>query len=689
MRKLCRYPLRTAIALVTIAMGFARPASAQITSLSFKGFNYVSYYNGGYANADSLPALASTGANAVALAFEYGIDVQNSAVYADANYTEASSVIAATIAEANSRGLNVMVRPLIDFLDPSKIGSYSVGDWRSTYNPTDVAAFFASYKTMIVAMAQLAQANGAASLSIGVELDQLTGPAYQSYWTDIITAVRAVFSGKLTYSSEWDDNISPWQGQHGLPAGTGDLTTQVSFWSRLDYLGIDCYAPISDASSPTVAQLVAGWTQTPTVSSTLSTTGNQSLISYFASVATQTGLPLIFTEIGYESASDAAAQPFATSTHVYDPALQANLYTVFFEAWQQSGSNALTGVYFWNWDPNAAEVGPGNGANFSPQGEPAQTVVAANFGTAGPALQVTPATSIFASGNQGGTFSPASFAYQLKATSGSVGYSISGVPSWLTASSTSGTVSTSATTITFSINASAATLSPASYAAMITFTDTTNSDTAQTISAALTVDGTYLLSVSVSGNGTVTSAPAGIACGSACSASFATGTQVSLDAAPGPGTSFSGWTGACSGNSGCVVAMGAAVSVSATFSTNGGGGQSGSKLYVNPEAGADIGSCAQTAPCQTLNFTLAQATAGSVIEIETGGTFGPIYLDQPVVINGPADGSAAIVWSNTLPGCIGGDVGSCDGSAVASYAVEIAAVRRDERWHRDQQPGHR
>src|ERR1700684_1448531 len=132
---------------------------------------------------------------------------------------------------------------------------------------------------MIVAMAQRAQANGAASLSIGAELDQLTGPAYLSYWTDIITSVRAVFSGKLTYSSEWDDNISPWQGQHGLTAGTGDLTTQVSFWSQLDYLGIDAYPPISNAANPTVAQLVTGWTQTPTISSTLSTTGNQSLIS--------------------------------------------------------------------------------------------------------------------------------------------------------------------------------------------------------------------------------------------------------------------------------------------------------------------------------------------------------------------------------------------------------------------------
>ena len=92
---------------------------------------------------------------------------------------------------------------------------------------------------MIVDEATVAQANGATMLCIGTELDQLTGPAYLSDWTDIISAVRAVFTGKLTYSADWDDDISPWQGQHGLTAGTGNLATQVSFWSQLDYVGID------------------------------------------------------------------------------------------------------------------------------------------------------------------------------------------------------------------------------------------------------------------------------------------------------------------------------------------------------------------------------------------------------------------------------------------------------------------
>jgi Glycoside Hydrolase Family 113/FG-GAP-like repeat len=369
---------------VATALGVGRsatqtPASAAPPSLTHKGFNYVSYYNGAYENADSLPALVATGANAVALDIEYGIDVVNSAVYADANYTDSLTALAATITEAKGDGLTVMVRPLIDFLDPAKIGTYSVGDWRSFYNPTNPAAFFTSYQSMIVAVAEVAQANGAAMLCIGVELDQLAGPAYLTYWNDIITAVRAVFSGTLVYSANWDAAISPWQGQHGLPAGTGDLTTQVSFWSALDFVGIDEYAPLSDKASPVLADLIAGWTQVPSDATALAVTGNQSLISYFDGVAATIGKPLFFTEIGYESATDAALEPAGTTTNIYDPALQANLYAAFFDAWKSSGNGTLTGVLFWNWDPNATEVGPGNGANFSPQALPAQRVVTAGF----------------------------------------------------------------------------------------------------------------------------------------------------------------------------------------------------------------------------------------------------------------------------------------------------------------------
>ena len=68
-----------------------------------------------------------------------------------------------------------------------------------------------------------------------------------------------------------------------------------------------------------------------------------------------------------------------------------------------------------------------------------------------------------------------------------------------------------------------------------------------------------------SGGGTVTSNPAGLSCGSACSASFALGTQVTLTPSANALSLFTGWSGACTGTGACVVTLDAAKSVTATF----------------------------------------------------------------------------------------------------------------------------
>jgi hypothetical protein len=68
------------------------------------------------------------------------------------------------------------------------------------------------------------------------------------------------------------------------------------------------------------------------------------------------------------------------------------------------------------------------------------------------------------------------------------------------------------------------------------------------------------------GNGTVTSAPAGVQCPSTCSATFVSDSQVTLTAAAGADSLFTGWTG-CDSISGaaCTVTMANARSVTAIF----------------------------------------------------------------------------------------------------------------------------
>ena len=104
-------------------------------------------------------------------------------------------------------------------------------------------------------------------------------------------------------------------------------------------------------------------------------------------------------------------------------------------------------------------------------------------------LTITPATAVSASGIKGGPFAPSSFQYQLSASSGTINYSISGLPAWLTASSISGTLTTSPTTVTFTVNASANSLNAGTYGpSAITFTNVTNGQGTQTQTATLTVN---------------------------------------------------------------------------------------------------------------------------------------------------------------------------------------------------------
>jgi uncharacterized repeat protein (TIGR01451 family) len=79
--------------------------------------------------------------------------------------------------------------------------------------------------------------------------------------------------------------------------------------------------------------------------------------------------------------------------------------------------------------------------------------------------------------------------------------------------------------------------------------------------------GTTSLTVGRSGRGagSVSSSPAGIDCGSACTHEFELGTVVKLTAVAAAGSAFAGWSGACSGNVACTVTLDAAKTVTATF----------------------------------------------------------------------------------------------------------------------------
>src|SRR3954463_1234829 len=74
----------------------------------------------------------------------------------------------------------------------------------------------------------------------------------------------------------------------------------------------------------------------------------------------------------------------------------------------------------------------------------------------------------------------------------------------------------------------------------------------------------HTLKVTVTGDGTVLTNPAGINCGTVCSATFPEGTTVAFGAKGGEGSNFTGWSGACSGASACLIGMHADATVNAS-----------------------------------------------------------------------------------------------------------------------------
>ncbi len=79
--------------------------------------------------------------------------------------------------------------------------------------------------------------------------------------------------------------------------------------------------------------------------------------------------------------------------------------------------------------------------------------------------------------------------------------------------------------------------------------------------------------VTKTGNGNVDSTDKLIACGNKCAQPYNAGARVTLNAKPGSGSTFLGWTGACAGTQGsCTVTANGIVNVGATFSAPSGGG---------------------------------------------------------------------------------------------------------------------
>ena len=219
-------------------------------------------------------------------------------------------------------------------------------------------------------------------------------------------------------------------------------------------------------------------------------------------------------------------------------------------------------------------------------------------------------------------------------------------------------------------------------------------NSSQTVTATFIPQFALTVTENGTGGGSVTSSPAGISCGAACSASYAPNTPVTLTATAGVGSAFAGWSGSCSGTGACVVTMSAAKAVAATFNAAPGntltvqfGGTGGGSITDIDSSKNCASNCTELVAANgSVNLTAA-ASAGSVFTGFTGGGCSASYLPAACVIDPMSAAqtvTATFASAYTLTvaenGTGGGSVTgspvgiSCGASCAAPYASNTSVT---------------
>ncbi len=310
-------PLRLVIAglvIAALALPFADADAVRMTvseqsgPIEQRGVVLPTWTVHGYEGAAATQAatdIAGLGANWIqftptwrmATATSSGIDVA---------WSVTDAGLSAAIELAHRKGLKVLLKPHVDPQD---------GTNRWEINPSDRAAWFNSYQSMMTHYATIARQQGVDEFSVGCELATMSGSADRGAWLTIINAIRAIYSGPLVY------------------AATTVEYPNVSFWDQLNFIGIDAYFPLSTTPTTDISALRAAWIP---------------IRDQIAAFAVEVGRPIVFTEAGYPSLVGAAVQPWNNRySSTPSQAEQAAAYEALLATF--SGQPWWAGAFWWSW----------------------------------------------------------------------------------------------------------------------------------------------------------------------------------------------------------------------------------------------------------------------------------------------------------------------------------------------------
>jgi hypothetical protein len=168
---------------------------------------------------------------------------------------------------------------------------------------------------------------------------------YTGQWREVIRQARQRFSGKIAYETNFD------------------ASNTVKFWDAVDLAGVSAYYPLSNEAAPTVKEIESGWRSSPA-----GPWAGHDWLAELRSLASATGKPILFGEVGYRSVEYGAKEPwqFATS-QPSAPEVQARAYQALLDTFENE--RWWAGVIWWEW-----LVADSRG-QFSPRAKPAEEVL--------------------------------------------------------------------------------------------------------------------------------------------------------------------------------------------------------------------------------------------------------------------------------------------------------------------------
>lgn len=261
----------------------------------------------------TLDYLLGLGVNAISLVWPIYQDHMTATQVKGGKDTLSDDNIAFFIEEAKARGFWVMVRPLMDegslVNDPNWDAQAYGAPWRGNIQPSDLTAWFSSYQGLTDHYLAIAETSGADAFSLGAEFNSLE--EHTDQWRALIAASRSVFSGELTYASNWT------------------VSDRVQFWQDLDFISVDPYSELKVAVGAPVEDLVVAW---------------QERLDEILIRAYVLDMPVVFAEVGVASQVGANLRPWIGD---HGTPVDLEEQRRYYEAACRVAYGRVRGVFWW------------------------------------------------------------------------------------------------------------------------------------------------------------------------------------------------------------------------------------------------------------------------------------------------------------------------------------------------------